>query len=211
MVAHGLGHQAVLMGLESLDVARIHEQTLATLTSPDCSSKSRQRKTEQARRFFAETVVPIEETHRAALNGGVRANELTRSVLRRTAESCASARCLKQSILLRRGAQKKLKKSGKRHAMLLAELRRMQKHLRLLTRGILSAQERTRQRTSRQLHDEIAQTLIAINLRLLALKTMAKASTATLKKKVANTQRMVRESARRIGRWAHEFRIQHEV
>jgi signal transduction histidine kinase len=46
----------------------------------------------------------------------------------------------------------------------------LQEQLRLLSRQLLLAQEEERKRISRELHDEIAQTLTGINVRLAALK-----------------------------------------
>ena len=83
--------------------------------------------------------------------------------------------------------------------------------MRHLTRKILSAQEDERQKTSRQLHDEIAQTLLAINVRLLTLKKAAKANTENLKKEIAETQRLVKQSVKTIQRLAHEFGVHHET
>ena len=75
---------------------------------------------------------------------------------------------------------------------LLEESLALQEHLRHLTHRILSAQEAERKKISRDLQDEIAQTLLGINVRLLTLKKAAKGNTANLKKEIANTQRLVR-------------------
>ena len=166
---------------------------------------------DRAKSFFAETIVPIEKTHRAALKADVRVNQLTRTLRRRTVESSASTRRLKRSIIQRQGVEESLKKSGDHYTQLLTESRRLQKRLRHLTREMLSAQEDERQKASHQLHDEIAQTLIAIDLPLLTLKKAAKASTASLKEEIANTRRMVKESGQRLNRFAHEFVIQHKT
>ena len=61
--ARGLGRQAVSLGLETLDVARIHEGALATLEA----SSSRDGLIKRAEIFFTEAITPIEKTHRAAL------------------------------------------------------------------------------------------------------------------------------------------------
>jgi signal transduction histidine kinase len=125
-------------------------------------------------------------------------------------ESSASTRRLKRSIIQRHEAEESLKKSGDHHAQLLAESRRLQKHLRHLTREILSAQEDERQKTSHELHDEVAQNLIAIDLPLLKLKKAARVSTASLKKEIAKTQRLVKESAKKLNRFDSEFIIGHK-
>jgi len=206
-----LGRRAAALGLETLDLAGFHEQALKPLVLPCDSSRTSQRIIKQAKTFFLEAIVPIEKTHRATLKAGIRVNQLTRTLRRRTMESSASARCLKRSIFLRQGAEQTLKNSGKRHDMLLAELHRLQKRLRDLTHTCLSVQENERQKMSFRLHDEIAQALIAIDLRLLSLKKAARAGTVRLKKEIAKTQRLVKESVRRIDRFAHEFGIQHKT
>lgn len=118
---------------------------------------------------------------------------------------------MQKSIIRRQGVEKSLEKSGNNHALLLAKSQRLQQHLRRLTRKIMLAQEHERRRTSRQLHDEIAQTLLAIHLRLLTLRTSAQANTESLKKEIANTQRLVKESARMFKRWTNEYNGHHET
>jgi len=209
--ALGLGRQAAALGLETLDVAGFHKRAMTALVSPGGSSRTRQQMIKRAKRFFAETIVPIEKTHRAALKADIRVHQLTKTLRRRTVESSASTRYLERGIAKRQAVEAALKKSGRRHARLLAELHRLQKHLRDLTHTLLSTQEDERQKTGHQLHDDMAQALIAIDLRLLVLKKAAKTSTASLKKEIDNTQRMVKESAKWINRFAHEFIIQHKT
>jgi len=206
-----LGRQAVTLGVETLDVALIHEQALKALVSPGGSLRSRQKIVEQAERFFAEATVPIEKTHHAALKTDIRINQLTQTLRRRTAESAASTRHLKRGIVRRQSAEAALKVSKEHHSKLLQESRRLQKLLRDQTRTMLSAQEAGRQKSSHQLHDEIAQTLLAINVRLLTLKKAANGNTESLKKEIANTQRLVKDSANTIQRLAHEFGVQYEA
>lgn len=200
-----LGRRAVALGLETLDLAKIHAQVLTTLVSPGGSSTSRERTIKRAKAFFFEVIAPVENTHRAALEAEVHVNQLNRTLRQRTVESSASARHLKQGVVQRQASDRALKKSGKQHAKLLAESRRLREHLRHLTHEILSAQEDERQKISHQLHDEIAQTLLGINVRLLTLKNTAKANTAGLKKEIASTQRLVKQSLKTINRFAHEF------
>ena len=66
--ALGLGRQAVALGLETLDLARIHEQALATLEL----SNSKNGFIKRAEIFFTEAITPIVETHRAARQSKVR-------------------------------------------------------------------------------------------------------------------------------------------
>jgi signal transduction histidine kinase len=106
----------------------------------------------------------------------------------------------------RRTAETALKKSEKHHILLLTQSRRMQEHLRHLTRKILTAQEDERREISRELHDEIAQTLTGINVRLADLKREAVVNTKGLKGKIAGTQRLVQKSVKIVHRFARQLR-----
>lgn len=163
----------------------------------------------RANMFFVETIVPIEKTHRTAVKADIRVEQLARTLRRCTLESSVSTCCLKRNIRLRRRTEQVLKKSRERHARLLAELHLLQKRLRDLKQSYLTTQEDVRQNMSFRLHAEIAQSLIAIDLRLLTLKRRAMTNKACLQKEIANTQRLVKESATTVGQFVHEFGIQH--
>jgi signal transduction histidine kinase len=205
--ARGLGRQAASLDLETLDVARIHEDALATLEA----SSSRDGIIERAEFFFAEAVTPIEETHRAALKANVRLSKLRKKLGRRTVDLAVTNRSLKQDIVQRKTAEQDLKKSREHSRKLLKESRRLQKHLQRLTHRILSAQEDKRKKISRDLHDEIAQTLLGINVRLLMLKKEAAINAGGLKKDIASTQRLVDKSVKSITQFAREFGIHHRT
>ena len=209
--ASRLGCQAAALGLETLDVARIHEQALTTLVGPGGSSGTRAGMLKRANTFFAEAIAPIERTHRAALKADIQVNQLNQTLRQRTREWSEAARHLKRGIVQRQLAEEALKKSGNHRTKLLKDSGRLQKHLRHLTHEILAAQEDDRQKISRQLHDEIAQILLGINVRLLTLKKAAKANTGSLKKEIASTQRLVKQSVKTINRFAREFGLQHET
>jgi signal transduction histidine kinase len=205
--ARGLGRQAVALGLETLDVARIHEAALASLEA----SSSQDGVIKQAELFFAEAITPIEKTHRAALKANVHLRQLARTLDRRTVDLAASGRHLKQRVAQRKGVEQALKKSAGHYARLVKESRRLQKHLRHLTHQILSAQEEERAKISRELRDEIAQTLLGINVRLLTLKQGATANTEGLKKEIASTQLLVEKSKRTLSRFADELGKHHDT
>ena len=106
----------------------------------------------------------------------------------------------------RRAAETALKKSEKHHILLLDQSRQMQEHLRHLTRKILTAQEDERREISRELHDEIAQTLTGINVQLANLKREAVVNAKGLKGKISGTQRLVRKSVGIVHRFARRLR-----
>lgn len=70
--ARGLGRQAAAIGLETLDVAKMHEAALASLEA----SRSRDGIIKRAELFFAEAIIPIEKTHRAALQANAHLTQL---------------------------------------------------------------------------------------------------------------------------------------
>jgi signal transduction histidine kinase len=205
-LAEGLGRRAMAIGLETLDLARLHEGALITLVSPGCSDRIRDAMIRWAGVFFASAITPIEQTHRAAREANVRLNHAIAKLSRRSAALAASNQELKQEIVQRKGAESALRKSARQYAELLAESRRLQEQLRHLSHQLLSAQEEERKKISRELHDEIAQTLASINVRLGSLKEEATTNTKNLQSKIASTQRLVEKSVDIVHRFARELR-----
>jgi two-component system sensor histidine kinase UhpB len=79
--------------------------------------------------------------------------------------------------------------------------------LRQLAHRALAAQEDERHKISHELQDEIAQTLLGINVRLLSLKQKSRSETNGLKHEIASTQRLVVNSARSVRRFARELNM----
>jgi signal transduction histidine kinase len=80
----------------------------------------------------------------------------------------------------------------------LEESLELQSRLRHLTHQVLAAQEDERKKISRELQNEIAQTLLGINVRLLCLKQEARNSKHGFNNTIASTQRLVANSARSV-------------
>ena len=95
--------------------------------------------------------------------------------------------------------------NGKPHAKCLKESLQLQQHLRQLTHQVLVAQEAEREKISQKLRDEIAQTLLGINVRLLLLKQAARSKAKGLKSEIASAQRLVLKSATLVRRLAREL------
>ena len=70
---------------------------------------------------------------------------------------------------------------------------------------MLTAQENERKSISVKLHDEIAQTLLGINVRLLSLKQEARINHKGIKSEIATTQRLVVKSVKSVRRVAREL------
>jgi len=199
--ARGLGCRAVVIGLETLDMARIHERALARLEA----ASSKDGFIKKADLFFMETLAPIEEKHRSALKGSARLKRLSKTLGRRTVDLAASNRSLKQGVAQRKAVEAALKKSGEHHQTLLKESLALQKHLHQLTHRVLLAHEDKRKEISHDLQDEIAQTLLGINVRLLTLKKEAAANARGFKKDIASTQKLVDKAGKSINRFGREI------
>ena len=204
--AQDLGRRAMALGLETLDLARFHEQALITLVLPGYSPGTRNWMIRRAGTFFAEAITPIEKTHRAAREDNDQLVQLNRSLHQRSADLIASNRQLQQEIRQRKSVEDSLRKSERHYSRLLEQSRYMQEQLRLLSRQLLLAQEEERKKISRELHDEIAQTLTGINIRLASLKSEAMVNTKGLQQKISSTQRLVEKSVDIVHRFARELR-----
>lgn len=203
--ARALGSAAVALGLETLDVARIHEQALLKLVST-YSPGARDGLFRRAGIFFAEAITPIEKTHRSALEANARLGRLNESLRQRAVELAAANRQLKKEIVHRRAVEVALRKSERKKTDLLQQSRRLQDELRHLSHQLLSAQEEERKTISRELHDEIAQTLTGINVELGSLKTAAALDVKDLQDRITSTQRLVQKSVEIVHRFARELR-----
>jgi signal transduction histidine kinase len=204
--ARKLGRQAMFTGLETLDLARIHERALSALVLPSYSPGTRDTMVRRAASFFAEVITPIEKTHRTAREANLRLNEMIGRLHRRSADLKVSNRQLKKEIVRRKSVEASLRNSEQHYSKLLEQSHQLQEQLRHLSRQLLLSQEEERKRISRELHDEIAQTLTSINVRLAALKVAATVNTKDLQKKISSTQRMVEKSVDIVHRFARELR-----
>src|SRR6266542_1024144 len=146
--AQGLGRQARAVGLETLDLARIHEQALIKLVLPSCSPGTREAMVRRAGIFFAKAISPIEKIHRTTRETNAQLGQLNRSLRQRSSDLAASNRQLKQEVALRKLAEASLRKSERHYAQLLEQSRQMQEQLRFLSRQLLLAQEEERKQIS---------------------------------------------------------------
>ena len=204
--ARGLGSQALAAGLQTLDLAKLHEQTLVTQVLSGCPASKRPALIKQAGIFFAVAITPIEKTHRSAREDAVHLKKFIEMLSQRTVELAASNLELSLEIIQRKAMEEALKKSERHYSQLLEQSDRLQEQLRRLSRQILSAQEDERKKISRELHDVIAQTLTGINIRLAALKKEAVVNTKGLDRNIARTQRLVEKSVNIVHQFARELR-----
>lgn len=203
--AHEIGCQAVFLKLETLDVATIHEEALASLLSSNLSMNARKDLTDCASVFFIEALTEIEGTHQAAVRVNAHLNQMHTTLDRLTLDLADSNRKLEKGIYDRKQAEAALEAGAENFRRLLKESRILERHLQNVVRKILSVNEVERWHMSLQLNDEIAQTMLGIHVRLLALKKAHTSSQASHSKEISTIQRLVQKSAKTINSFTREF------
>jgi PAS domain S-box-containing protein len=116
---------------------------------------------------------------------------------------------LENEISRRKKVEKSLRESRQNQSILLSESKRMEEALRMLSHQILHSQEEERKRISHDLHDEIAQTLVAINVHLAHLARGAASEPGDISEKIVATQKLVEHSVESVHRFAMALRPSH--
>lgn len=204
--ARALGARALKLGLETLDLAKIHQDALVALMTSPNSALGGDDLIPRAGAFFAEALTPIEEVHRGAREANTQLKLVNKALTQRTVELAASNEELQQEITRRKAVEDSLRASELTTSQLLKKSRHLEQELRHLSRRLLSAQEDERKRISHELHDIVAQTLTGITVRLATLRAETAANAKGLQKKIAETQRLVRKSVDIVHRFARELR-----
>ena len=204
--ARTIGRRCVREGLGTLDLAVVHEKAVIAELAAYETAKDRDQALKRAGAFFAEAMLPLEATHRSALEANGRLERSSQDLRKRTRDLATSNRKLQREIARRLTTEVSLRESEREAARLLGESRRMQEQLRLLSRRILSVQEEERKRISRDLHDVVAQMLASIQVRLDTLKKEAAADARNLGRKVSSTQRLVERSVNCVHKFARNLR-----
>jgi signal transduction histidine kinase len=201
--ARAIGLRARRLGLRGVDIAKIHEVTLAMMKPINRSDGLKKR----AEVFLAEATILMEQTDHSYLNANADFTQVNKALDSRTLGLAASNRSLKLNIVRCKTVEKDLQKKAANSKKQLNESNRQQRDLRNLAHRIISTQEERRSEMSHELQDEIAQTLLGINVHLLTLKKAASGSVKGFRKSVASTQRLVGESITLINRFASELNL----
>lgn len=110
-----------------------------------------------------------------------------------------------RDITEQKQAQDALEESKEHYVQLFREAQAMEENLRQLSHKVVSAQEEERKHISRELHDEVGQTLTAVNVSIAMLRKEAGA-TGRLNGKVAAAQKLLEQSMETVHRFARELR-----
>ena len=202
----GLGRSALETGLTVLDMAVIHERALVALSTDHDFVRARSGLLKRAGYFFTQALVPLESVRKAERANNRQLQNHNEVLRRLTAALTTGNRRLAREVARRRASELALKAGKAKFQVLFAQSLVMQKKLRQLTRQIITAQENERKEISRELHDEVVQTLVGINVELSALGKGASVGLRALKAKIARTQRLVENSVNAVHRFARELR-----
>jgi two-component system, NarL family, sensor histidine kinase DegS len=205
-----LGRNASALGLETLDVAEIHGRALLVAIEIEGASGHRDGLIKRAQLFFLEAIIPIERTRLFGRTARQRCDRLKKTLQERTSELAIAKEKVKTSTVQRKAAEKMLKRKNEHYGKLVKESSRLRATLRSLTRRVITDQEKERGVKSRELHDEIAQILVGINMRLLALKAKGATDAKKFLREIASIQRLVIDSLTKTQRTIHKFRMVHE-
>ena len=200
-----LGNEAVVLGLETLDLAKIHDFALSSLVRSGSSRLSQEVMISRAEMFFTEATVPIERTHKAALEKDVRLHDVSTKLKRRTQDLADSKNDINKQKSERENAKANLINSEEVSQQLLMDSRELEEDLQDIAHKIISANEDERKKMSLHLHDDIAQSLLGIHVRLHALKQMAINNNISLMKEIVTIQHLVEKSVAITNRLTFEF------
>lgn len=103
-------------------------------------------------------------------------------------------------------AKDQVKEENVRYESLLEKAKRDKERARLITHQFLLAQEAERKEISRELHDQVAQMLAGINVRLSALKKACSVDQENLEQRITKTQLLVEQSVKLVHTYARKLR-----
>jgi signal transduction histidine kinase len=153
----------------------------------------------QLHREIGERKQAEDALHRAQAQLMDRAGQLEGLVAERTMALMATNKQLGASV-------DSIQKGKEEYRLLFLDSQIMQQKLRQLTRQVLTVQEEERKQISRELHDEVVQTLVGINVELAALGKGNSVGVLHLKQKITRTQKLVETSVLAVHRFARGLR-----
>lgn len=176
--ARKMGKQALVIGLNAMDLARIHDQAMGRLESIESEDKG-MGPLSSAAFFYVEVLALLEK-----------------------ARDAEQARARQAERKLERQLRQEIKRGNK----LLVESQSQHEQVKRLTHQFFRALEKERAEISRDLHDEVSQILAGINVRLAALKEVAQIDQRDIGKRIDETQELVEQSVLAVHSYALRLR-----
>ena len=190
--AYELGRNAIAKGLGVLDMARVHQEALTKVMRSPARTKDEERIIKSAETFLLESLSPFEATHRGFRETNLKLAERNRE--------------LEAEVKERKRVEDALRRSEKHYQRLFNEAQTMQENLRNLSNRILHTQEEERKRISRELHDEVGQSLTAINVVLGTLRNAGAGNSEGSDRKLAEVQDLLKATMETVHNFARELR-----
>jgi signal transduction histidine kinase len=204
--ARDLGRAALAAGRGTLDLARMHKTALVALAGAHDFANARNGLIQRAGNFFAAAIAPLAQAHRATRASCRQLRQRAATLRRHTAALARANRRLRREVARRIAGEAAVRQGKAHYRVLFMQSQLMQEKLRRLARQMLSAQEDERREISRELHDEVVQTLVGINVELATLGKAASLGLRAVRVKIARTQRLVAKSVSAVHQFARELR-----
>ncbi|AOS44428.1 Oxygen sensor histidine kinase NreB [Lacunisphaera limnophila] len=204
--ARNLGHAALGKGMVTLDLAIMHQQAVVALAPSFDFARIRNGALFQAGAFFTEALIPLEVSQRSRREINTQLQQRNATLHAHTTALAQANRRLEREVARRETSETAVRQGRAHYQTLFLGSQIMQKRLRQLTRQILTAQEEERKKISRELHDEVVQILVGINVELSTLTYGNSPDLPHLKDKITRTQRLVEHSVEAVHRFARELR-----
>jgi signal transduction histidine kinase len=190
--AYEVGRVAIAQGFGVLDMARIHQNALDNALQIAVGSKHNERVLKAAETLLLESLSPFEATHRGFRETNIKLQERNQE--------------LEGEIRGRKRVEGALRRSEKHYHKLFHEAKLMQENLRNLSNKILRTQEEERKCISRELHDEVGQSLTAISVMIATLRDYGTGGSNNHAQKIVATQTLLQETMETVHRFARDLR-----
>ncbi|MDB6169944.1 MAG: nreB [Verrucomicrobia bacterium] len=204
--AQGLGRDALAAGLVTRDLALLHDRALVALATDFDLTGRRNARRARARYFLIQALLPLEAAQRATRKSNRLLEQRVETLRLHTAALAAGNRRLQREVVRRKSGEAAIIRGKEQYQKLFEESQVMQRKLHRVTRQILTAQEDERELICRELHDEVVQTLVGINVQLASLGNSAAVRLEALKLKTAQIQRLVEKSVTAVHRFSRNLR-----
>jgi signal transduction histidine kinase len=204
--AQALGRATLAAGFATLDLAVMHEQAVVALAPFHDFAHTRNGALKRAGVFFTRALKPMEAAQRSARESNLHLRQRNELLHQHATALARGNRRLEREVARREAGESALRLGRAHYQKLFRESQVMQKKLRQLTRQIIVVQEEERKQISRELHDEVVQTLVGINVELSGLTKETSTGLHHLKAKIVRTQRLVENSVNAVHRFARDLR-----